>query len=1076
MRVLEDVPFLRRSQTAAAGLRSGFAVPVEIGGAVHGVMEFFSRQDEEPAAALVEMVSGLGQQVGQFVEGREAEEQRESALALLHSTIESTHEGILVTDIEGNELLINGRWLEMWKVPPEFQARPNQEKLHERVLPQLADEPEWRRRLEELLANPERTSDELLRLVDGRVIQVTSNPHRMEQRIVGRVWIYRDVTQPLAAQKERDQLLATLNGTLEATNDGILVSDLTQRSIVLNRRFLEIWQFPKEAEKNRTPGALRALARRQIAHPDVFERRVQWFYEHPEESGSDVIHLLDGRVLERDTHPQRIGERVVGRLWSYRDVTERWRAEAVLRDSEERYRVVAETASDGIVTLDEEYRIEYANAAAHRIFGCEDGALAGTSIFAWTPEELRPRYSRALERLLSSSPGKMASDGIELIGQTAGGLRVPLEVSYGESRKAGRRIYTAILRDISARKAAETQLKAAIREAENANQAKSDFLANMSHEIRTPLNAVLGLTELLKTTRVDEDQREMLDSVAVGAESLLHLINDLLDFSKIEAGQVDIESAPFDPMEIVEQAVEILRVRAEAKGLRLYFIPETDVFRLRGDANRIRQILINLISNATKFTERGSIVIRLAMQQVDGGRVDVRFSVEDTGIGIPEHQMGQVFQKFFRVDAPAVRRAGGAGLGLSISRLLSEAMGGELTLESAEGKGSRFSLRIPLPVTEVFIRQRPITDLLLLAAPERVDLLQEVMTAAGCTVHTFTDVAAALDFADRFENGMLLVFDDGCRATAEQLRRLARLTSIGKEARCLRISSPGAPGLAMDGMPGRSGILGFPLTPGRISRAISRLLVDEAALAESAAGGQRRLASQRRPLRVLLVEDNPAGQDYANRVLVKEGHTVALAATMSGAVQAGTRERFDVILMDLMLPDGSGFEATSRIRAHERQAGWKRTPIIALTAHAMQAYREQAFSADMDDYVTKPFRPQALADAMDRWGRMTSPEAAAGELIPVDMDLADLIPGFLSTVRQQVASVRQLAGSGDLAGAARLGHNLKGTGSSYGFDEISRVGAAIEERAKAEAATEVAELAAGLETWLANLRWEPEQR
>jgi CheY-like chemotaxis protein len=180
--------------------------------------------------------------------------------------------------------------------------------------------------------------------------------------------------------------------------------------------------------------------------------------------------------------------------------------------------------------------------------------------------------------------------------------------------------------------------------------------------------------------------------------------------------------------------------------------------------------------------------------------------------------------------------------------------------------------------------------------------------------------------------------------------------------------------------------------------------------------------------------------------------------------------------MDLMLPDGSGFDATSRIRAHEAQAGWKRTPIIALTAHAMQAYREQAFSADMDDYVTKPFRPQTLVDVVERWGRVSPQRDVARKPLLVDRDLADLIPGYLNTAQQQVATIRKAAGSGDLAQAARLGHNLKGTGSSYGFDEISRVGAAIEKQAKAGSAKEVDDLAMLLETWLANLRWEPAER
>ncbi len=1072
-----DPSCARAAAAVAEGLHSGFAVPVEIGGQVHGVMEFFSRRPEQPSAMLMSTISGLGNQIGRFVEGCESEWQRGQALALLDSTIESTSEGILVTDMAGNPIRFNQKWAELWSLPARLRENHDRESLFAWIDPQIVDSAIRARDRAGLFRDVNRASDDLIRLADGRTLQVLSTPHRMGARVVGRVWIYRDISRSFAEQEERDGLLATLNATLEATRDGILVTDLDQKIVTHNKRFLEMWRLGSIGEQDRNPGTLRALVSAQLSDPDEFHRRIQWFYGRPEEAGSDVIHFLDGRVYERDTQPQRAGTRVIGRLWSYRDVTERWRAEAVMRESEERYRVVAETASDGILTLDQDYRIAYANAAAHRIFACPEDSLRGTTIFDWTPDDLRGAYRRILGRLMARNPGLVKSEGIELTAQRADGARIPVEVSYGESRTSGRRVFTAILRDISARKAAEKQLIAAMREADSANRAKGDFLANISHEIRTPLNAVLGLTELLRSTKLDLNQKEMLDSVALGAESLLHLISDLLDFSKIESGQVDIDSAPFDPLDVVEQAVEMLRVRVEEKGLRLYVVPQGDRFRVRGDANRIRQILINLISNAIKFTDEGTIVVRLRMALTPDGQADLDLAVEDTGIGIPADAQAHVFQKFFRVDSPAVRRAGGAGLGLSISRLLSEAMGGTLQLESAEGHGSRFSFRVTLPVTEMFAGQQSVLDLLLLTAPERASLTGEVLASAGYSVRSFTNVAEALRYANGTEGRAVLVIDEASDPPAEQVRQLARLCSIEGVARTLRLAGPGSATAAVDGLPGRSGVLEFPLTPARIGRALARLYVEEEVAREPRDQVSPASPSSRGPSsRILLVEDNAAGQDYATRLLKKDGHSVVAAGSVAAAISAAMQEPFDLILMDIMLPDGNGFDASRAIRAHEQQAGWPRSPIVALTAHAMQAYREQAFAAGMDDYLSKPFRPQALLDMVTRWGRPTQVRTETVETVVVDMDLADLVPGFLAATRQHSEEIIIAAKTGAFAQAARLAHNLKGTGTSYGFAEITRAGAAMEEAARSGAGAELERQASTLLNWLLRLRWTAEQR
>jgi protein-histidine pros-kinase len=299
---------------------------------------------------------------------------------------------------------------------------------------------------------------------------------------------------------------------------------------------------------------------------------------------------------------------------------------------------------------------------------------------------------------------------VEAAALRSDGARVPIEISLHRSRVGGKKFLTGVVRDITQRKFGEFLQQKAIADAESANRAKSDFLANISHEIRTPLNSIVGLTEILRDTRLDPDQRDMLTSVWSSSESLLHLINDLLDFSKIEAGQVDIESVEFDPVALGEQVVEIVRLRASRKGIALYFIVEPPtVPTVIGDVNRIRQILINLLVNASKFTERGSISLRLQWKILqretpqpgarDDSNVQLRFLVEDTGIGIPANVQARIFQKFFRVDTPVGRRAGGAGLGLSISSLLCDAMGGKIELDSTVGQGSKFTFTLKLKQT-----------------------------------------------------------------------------------------------------------------------------------------------------------------------------------------------------------------------------------------------------------------------------------------------------------------------------------------------------------------------------------------
>jgi two-component system, sensor histidine kinase and response regulator len=1051
--------FPRGVSAAECGLRSGFAFPVRLSGEIRGAMEFFFETSEAPSPDLLNTLTGLGSQIEQFLERREAEQQRSEVLSLLDSTLESSSEGIMVTDAEGRPVRVNHRWCDLWNLPQHLRDSLDRDEVFRWVDPQLVDAVGRRAVRAELAKVPDATRSDIVELKDGRVFEVISTPHTMWGHIVGRVWTYRDVTETFHSQRIREELLSTLNATLESTADGILVADLNRNIVTCNGRFTEMWNLPPDVSEYRRGGELIKLVLAQVADADAFSARIDYLYCHRDESGFDIVHFLDGSVYERYSQPQRAGNRVIGRVWSYREVTDRWRQDQALRESEQRYRSVMQSATDAIVTVDEDSKIVFASRSAGRVFGYGPDELPGTPVWALVPPELRTAESM---RDLTRRSRQRRWQAVEAEALRRDGSRIPVEVSLHRSRVGSKRLLTGVLRDISQRKLADRKLQEATVAAESANRAKSDFLANISHEIRTPLNTIVGLTELLQETRLDAEQRDMVASVWASSESLLHLINDLLDVSKIEAGQVDIESVEFDPVQLGEQVIEILRLRAARKRLPIFFLVDPpSPPKLLGDANRIRQVLLNLLGNALKFTEKGSVTVRL--QWREGA---MRFAVEDTGIGIPEEVQASVFEKFFRVDTAVGRRAGGAGLGLSISRLLCKAMGGRLNLVSRMGEGSEFSFEVPSrhvrageELSTIGLRG------LLLASPRWVDREAAMLRSAGLNVDAFTAIGEACAHADHIAAYDIFAVDESAAADADQVRLLLRLAALGKELRSLRIRwSPAEPGLAL---PGRVADLNSPFTPARVRKAIAELMGESTAAFESAATASPGPPDAGIPgARVLLVEDNPDSQAYAHRVLAKARHHVTVASSGAEAIAKAEGERFDVILMDIMLPDMTGFEATRVIRERETALALRRTPIVALTAHALEDYRREAFTADMDGYVTKPVRPRALLDAVKAW----AVEAGAEEVL-IDADLVDLAPGYLASVQRQVGELQRHVAEGRLGDAGRIGHNLKGTGSSYGFGLVSEAGRAIEAAAKAGNAADTLALAEALDARLKSLTW-----
>jgi two-component system sensor histidine kinase/response regulator len=634
--------------------------------------------------------------------------------------------------------------------------------------------------------------------------------------------------------------------------------------------------------------------------------------------------------------------------------------------TQERYRDLVENASDPVLSLDFNFKFLAVNQAGEQALGYAAAELREMTLMELLSEEDAATVRDTFGRLVGGESNIL----LQVTIRSCTSRETVLEMNSRVRYEAGTpKSVDVIARDITERKKTEKALQHAREVAEAASRAKGEFLANMSHEIRTPMNGILGMTELVLDSRLEPEQRENLQIVRSSAEALLRVLNDILDFSKIEAGKMELVKSSFGFEQVIGECMDLVALSAHQKGLELVCDFDSCIpGRLMGDPVRLRQVLVNLLGNAVKFTDAGEIVLFASLDSIDGGKCTIQFAVRDTGIGIPPEQQARVFDAFSQADGSCARRYGGTGLGLAISSSLIELMSGRVWLESEPGKGSSFyfTATFDLATESDGDGKLPPGLSVLLAdeSPSCLSVMSRLLSRAGAAC---TSASTPAEVREAIGSG--LSFSCAVMSSTLAAATAVDVASALPSANCMVVAGTQLDHSACvpDGSERR---LRKPLLPSGLLAAVrtaaaapydnSRvplLMLSEGVSPVSSHNGTN----------ILLAEDNLINRTIVLKSLERAGYRADAAENGREAIHLFADRKYDLVIMDIQMPEMDGFEATSRIREQESRARSGHVPIIAMTAHAMRGYRERCLDAGMDDYLSKPIKPADLISCIEHW-------------------------------------------------------------------------------------------------------------
>ncbi len=937
--------------------------------------------------------------------------------------------------------------------------------------------------------------NDMLRHVELAESELRRARAELEERVAERTTeLQREIGERIEAERAVAEQSSFITALIENTPLGIVALHVDGKIRMCNPAFEGLFGYRQEEIAGRTlvdvlaPDELRAemdkigvqLRQGRSVHSVTRRRR---------KDGS----LVDVEVITANITK---GDQPLGHLAMYQDISARVCAEHELAERKEFLNSLIRTAPIGIAVIDQNDLVQMCNPAFENLFRFSEQEVVGKSLSSLlAPAELRTEVDANRTRLLDGGVTHLVTRR-----RRSDGTLVDVEGQAVPLHRDGKYIGGVVLyQDVTNRKLAEEVLLRAKEAAEAANRAKSEFLANMSHEIRTPMNAVMGMTELVLDTDLSPEQREYLNLAKTSADALLGLINDILDYSKIEAGKLDIDSVGFNLGDCLGDTMKTLSLRAHQKGLELAFEIEPDVpDALVGDPGRLRQIVINLVGNAIKFTERGEVVLGVRIEARDSQNIFLHFTVTDTGIGIPPEKQSAIFEAFRQADGSMSRKYGGTGLGLTISSRLVGLMGGSIRVESEVGKGSRFhftarfGIQTAAPRTVVPRDPETLREMRVLVVDDNatnrqilVKLLQNwhmTPTTAESGASAMVILAEAKGLGRTFP---LILLDaqmpemDGF-ALAQYIKRHPSF----RAATVMMLSSAGQRGDALRCRElGVAAYLTKPVRQGELMEAILTALGTRGGEGASALVTRHSLRESHLRLRILLAEDNAVNQLVAVRMLEKCGHAVTVASDGKKAVEAAAREDFDLVFMDVQMPEMNGLEATEAIRKAEKTTG-RHIPIFAMTAHAMKGDEERCISAGMDGYLKKPIRTEELQLILDKVAGQEVRTTPITEIAPgqarFDLDAAleridgdrglfgEIARAFLESCPAAMEEIRSVLAKGDAALLERASHTMKGSAIQLGATAVARTAEEIERRARARNLE-------GVDKYMARLAYEVEQ-